>query len=232
MAPFGASRAGLMSVAEDDIPDSGTAQYQFDVRELNGFEDGNVVNDWTDTRISDVTASGSATYRENVLNGYSMLEFDGSDDGFVSAEGSLTNAPVAVIAVVAVDSLPADRERIIGYHTGNNRTNIGANSQEWEAFGGGSTHRGSGSTDVNLVSVWNEVADPGDNRLREDGSQTSEHTGDNTEGLEPVSIGYTDATDDTHWSEMIGFVEYHENISESELAVREQEIADYWGISI
>ena len=97
MAPFGASRAGLMSVAVDDIPDS--AILHLDAQSLTGFNDGQTVSTWSDESTEGNDLTGSAIYRENGINGNPSLEFDPAQDhGFT---GTMTTSlqPNAVFAV-------------------------------------------------------------------------------------------------------------------------------------
>ena len=72
MAPFGASRAGLMSVAEDDIPDS--VVYQYDARTYDGSDT------WTDdVGNQNMTIVGSPT-KSTLSDGSDSISGDGVDD--------------------------------------------------------------------------------------------------------------------------------------------------------
>ena len=71
MAPFGASRAGLMSVAVDDIPDSVV------VRNLMDEGSGTTAADAIGS--NDLSLSGP-TWQSGIGNGDFYLDFDGSDD--------------------------------------------------------------------------------------------------------------------------------------------------------
>ena len=69
--PLGASRAGLMSVAEDDIPDSAIAHYR--LAESSGDTLTDEIGD------NDGTASGASIVSNNYVGGYAR-DGDGTDD--------------------------------------------------------------------------------------------------------------------------------------------------------
>lgn len=224
---------GLRNLSVDNrIPDSPTAQYQYDATLLSGFQDGDTVSSWSDNRVSGVTITGGGTFRSgsNGIAANDAIAFDGSNDGFASNETRLS-LPAAAIAVVKTSSLPSSEQIIVGPAGDNSdRLKLGARNGSWFAFAGGGIMSGSSNASVRIVSVLSDGT--GTAKLREDGTQTDSDSdsGDNTEGLEAVSIGFDAANDRRYWDGLISFVEIHQGISESQLAAREQEIADYLGI--
>jgi len=215
----------------EPLPDSPTAQYQYDAQLLDGFTGGETVSSWTDQRVSSVTINGQGTYRPSAINGYAAVDHDGVDDGFDSNETTL-GLPVALIAVVDTSSLPSSEEDIIAPAGDNSdRLKLGASNGAWFAFGGGSVIQGSTDSSIQLVSCLSTGND--ELFLREEGTQTaSTINSDETEGVEAVSVGYEAANNRRSWTGSIGFAEIHQNITHSELATREQEIADYWDITL
>ena len=84
MAPFGASRAGLMSVAGDDIPDEGLL-HEHDAREISD------VDTWPDIAgDNDLSVDlGSPSVISDAINGQQAVEYDDdshSGDGFVGGD--------------------------------------------------------------------------------------------------------------------------------------------------
>ena len=80
MAPFGASRAGLMSVRRDAIPDS--VEYHYDATELN-VSDGSSISTWDDSvGGQDLSGGGGASFTNDGINGNPSVTFDGVDDYF------------------------------------------------------------------------------------------------------------------------------------------------------
>ena len=82
MAPFGASRAGLMSVAKDEIPDSGVPNelYRWNGVEI-GVSDGTSPFNWPESiaGLDDADAIGEPTFRSD-QGGVPASEYDGTDD--------------------------------------------------------------------------------------------------------------------------------------------------------
>ena len=90
MAPFGASRAGLMSVAEDDIPDSGNLQTNYDIQSETGYNDGNTVKPIQDFETTtDLDTGTGPTYKPSAFNSNPIARFDETDDA-LSASGSVS----------------------------------------------------------------------------------------------------------------------------------------------
>ena len=100
MAPFGASRAGLMSVVGDDIPDSGNLQAHYATRLLSGFSDGDTVDPFSDDAgANDAPAIGNPLYRTNILNSEPAVEYD-ADDHHDTGIDVDTDQPRSAYAVV------------------------------------------------------------------------------------------------------------------------------------
>ena len=81
MAPFGASRAGLMSVAEDDIPDSLEYQYFSTEQQYADSETVDPFEDSVEPKV-DLPATGSPTLNADSLNTVDAVELDGSNDEY------------------------------------------------------------------------------------------------------------------------------------------------------
>lgn len=220
----------LSAGAIDTIPDSATAQYQYDALTLDA-NDTDAISSWTDTRVSNLTLSGDGTYRSTGgPNGNPEVEIN-TDGWFTSNE--LTLSPnVALIAVVNRSSLPAGEEAVLGPAGANNdRMKMGTLDGNWYAFSGGTNSvilTGSTDAAVNLLTCF---YNGNDLKLREDGSQTDSGTGAE-ESFEAITIGSGDLTSTQQWNSGVTFAEVHQGITESELSTREQEIADYLGITL
>ena len=94
MAPFGASRAGLMSVAEDDIPDS--VEYQWVGGDYDESE-----GEWTD-RLSNITLTddeGSPTLESDQINGEPAVRYDGGEQSISNSNALDEDAPLTVFIV-------------------------------------------------------------------------------------------------------------------------------------
>ena len=74
MAPFGASRAGLMSVTRDDIPDSGLV-HDYDVMEQSTSDTSVLVD-----QVGNLDLTGNASGVSSGINGNPSFEYDGLDD--------------------------------------------------------------------------------------------------------------------------------------------------------
>ena len=77
--PLGASRAGLMSVAGDDIPDE--LEHQWDTRESN-VSDGTIESVPDQIGDIDLTAENGPDFVEGGLNGEDVAVLNGSDQAF------------------------------------------------------------------------------------------------------------------------------------------------------
>ena len=134
MAPFGASRAGLMSVAADDIPDSAIYRYPFAersddtlVEEIQG-ENGtaveltNVTGNWTENHAErgDGTNYGSlVAFSETEFSGPFSLEFsfESTDDSDKRIGGVKEGSQRIVLRIregnLAIQTSDIDNESII-----------------------------------------------------------------------------------------------------------------------
>ena len=115
MAPFGASRAGLMSVAEDDIPDSGLL-HDYNIEDLN-LTDGEAIETVPDSVGSeDLSVVGSPTYRTEQFNGFDVAELDGDADGLKSAFSR--SQPIVWFIVGDTADQGSDNATIVGNGSG------------------------------------------------------------------------------------------------------------------
>ena len=112
MAPFGASRAGLMSVAADDIPDSEIdPEYRWIASDLDLSDSDPVTSNWVD-RVSglELAPTGSPTFRSDIAGGQPAVEIDSVDDGFdlVSSLPHFDGAYTIIFVGVKLNSVDDD----------------------------------------------------------------------------------------------------------------------------
>ena len=96
MAPFGASRAGLMSVRRDAIPDNGLL-HDFNPESLD-LSDSDTVESWSDSEGS-LTVTGSAKYVETGHADKPAVEFNRSDGDVLSETDADVSQEFAIFAV-------------------------------------------------------------------------------------------------------------------------------------
>ena len=230
MAPFGASRAGLMSVAADDIPDSAVAHYDATQED---FSDGGSVSTLTDFSGSNNDATGGTpTFLVDQRNGNAVFDFD-SDDQLDSSTPDFAQPYSGVIAVQANDdgtdtSLFSAQSGASGDERGSLYYDFDSNELELRV--GDENPRG-GTPTTNWVVV-SFVVDGDDSEVRIDGS--TEFTGDAGDGAwSGISVGqrYTDAEG---LDGLVGEILYYDvDLRDSgELSEEEQRVANKWGISI
>ena len=104
MAPFGASRAGLMSVAADDIPDGALLYYRFD-------DDSDTTIAIDDIGDNDGSIDG-ATYDNESLAGDNALRFDGSDSIDMPLQPLPSDGDFTAIFAVNYDDEDGDQSLI------------------------------------------------------------------------------------------------------------------------
>ena len=162
MAPFGASRAGLMSVTRDDIPDSGLLR-DFDASSINAT-DNDSIDSWDDSQ-SETTLTGSGIYRDDGINGEPAVEFDGVDDYF-NGDGIDQNQPWVVFVVINQSST-GDRQNILdgtGFSL-STREDVGSGPQLFA----GEVLRFSDDATYNSDIIRVGVADGSNSEVRENG---------------------------------------------------------------
>ena len=210
MAPFGASRAGLMSVAGDDIPDSG--EYHFVAEDLDSGDD-----DFVD-RINDVSLSaiGSPSLGSDGLGGHNYVEYDGDDDGHGAASVDIIEQPFALISVVELLSTSGDNA-IMSVQEDSLSAMLwdGDSRDSWSSwFGDAMT--GSENDSENVVGV---VIDGDESEYRESGEVTG--TGDpGDRDIEDLAIGFNAAAPDR-----FGNIRFYESVV---IADRDQSKIDEW----
>ena len=110
--PFGASRAGLMSVVGDDIPDSGLKHEYFAQDETHN--DQSTGEQFTD-QIGDITlsAEGEPLFDFNGLSGSKSFVYNGTDDGHNATSSWLSGDgdEYTVAAVCRYDAVDRDNDQ-------------------------------------------------------------------------------------------------------------------------
>ena len=110
MAPFGASRAGLMSVAEDDIPDTAVAYLSTQDTETVSESSGTFT---VEDQAGGATVTGPATdYDADGINDNPALRFNADDVGPLSGSFNETLTDRLVVMMV----LDVDNEEVGGGH--------------------------------------------------------------------------------------------------------------------
>jgi hypothetical protein len=204
---------------------------QYDAQSAFGpSDDNNLVTSWTGEKQS-ITASGNgATVRSNGINGYRSLEFDGTDDFFAVSDAIWpdTEQPYTIIAVVELFSTGSFYQVTSGDQPDDEPGQLGWTGSDWIAFSGSAIF---GSTD-STVSLLTGVFDGSNGKLREDGTQTASGSIGGFD-LDSFAIGDLGGSKNLrNWEGYIGFVEVHDGLPTNGLSAREQEVADYWDITI
>jgi hypothetical protein len=210
------------------IPDSVVAQYN--AQKLSGLSGGDTVGTWPDRSAAspggDASSNGGPTYRSSGINGYTSVDFDGTDDQFTTPSDTLSQKFV-VFMVVNIDDTSANRA-VIGSQNSDMDFYYDDFNAGWAIFAGSGPLIGSNSTGRQLFVA---VFDGADSVIREDGTQTA--SGDiGTNGLDSLSIGWHENVGGRYWQGDIGFIEIHDGNVSNGLTTREQEIADMWGITL
>ena len=221
--PFGASRAGLMSVAADDIPDSEDLHARYDFSQ----EDGSMpVTDQTGNGFDLVTGSYSGTGVS--INGVQAGSFDGTDDTVRS--DTFSDLGEMMVSMVVDATSPFDSAQVWyqGFTDNGNYIGSGVTDTTWIILSDENTE-GSDNPDVNILTgIWENGA----LRLREDGVETVNLDSD----IRPhdiVSLASENPHNDRRYAEgAIGEVLVYENADNSRASDVEQYLADKWGVEI
>lgn len=209
------------------IPDSVVTH--FDATELSGFNDGDTVSTWPDEADgNDATASGSPVYRPNAINNNPAIEFDGANDSYDAPVG-VTSQPYTFISIVAntgsngIDAIVGTRSEPLVINE------YSHDDDQWQMFAGGNNQTGSGDIGVNVVSAR---YDGSNSALREDGAETAAGDAGGND-IDALNIGWSAIRTSRYWEGYIGLVEMHDvALTDSEIANREQTLADQWGITL
>jgi hypothetical protein len=204
---------------------------QYSAQQFN-LTDGDSVQTWPDQVGSFDATGGDPNYRDNIINGYPALEYDGSDDTLTVSDANFADIsqPYTIIAVVDFTQ-ESDGSRNPAFRGGPEPhgptpalggSNTG--TPGWRYYAGNNFVNGTEDDSINLFTTVFD--DPNNNsELREDGTQTA--TGSpGSNPLVELRLGTSD-TDD-----FIGFIEIHDGLPSNGLSTREQEIADLWDITL
>ena len=206
-----------------EIPDS--AIYQFDARQLTA-SDGSSVTEW-ECSVTGEAVSGIGTYIEDGINGRAAIELDGIDDGYLNSDFDDLEE-VTVFFVVELNNTSSQQ-----YLTGRINSSPVGHFFQWDdgwrmAVNSDSKDRVNEPGLQLITAHW----ESGNRQFRGDGDVKDSGSESMSEPLDSVSIGYEVENDRRYFEGLIGLVEYHENISISEVEEREDEIASEWGISL
>ena len=228
MAPFGASRAGLMSVAEDDIPDS--AIYQWDATELS-LSDGDSVSSWTD-EIGELELTGAATYRDDGINGVAAVEFDGTDDTLDSAIDSETQPYEIILVAFTNETSSTDGAGFLGWDSNDGFVVGGRGSGGIDALRSDGDDELQGDATDTDAHIWSAQFDGSESTIRRDGSDAN--TGSAGTGPIENSFALGSIDDGTNYlNGRIGEVLIYDSVlSASERGDEEDRLAEKWGITI
>jgi hypothetical protein len=130
---------------------------------LSGLTDGSMITTWTDSGSSghNFTAIGAPVYKTNILNGRSVVRFNGTTDGFVSASALALSTFTIIIVFYASGSGPAQQmiyEHSSNINSSNNGSYVltGTNNSIAVVRGGNKTARNFDTPNGNWgTSRWN-----------------------------------------------------------------------------
>ena len=227
MAPFGASRAGLMSTRVDAIPDSEALYAHFDAMEIDA-SDQDSLSSWDDlAEGNNASATGSPTFEESGFNSKPSVLFDGVDDAFQSSTFSSIEHPYTVFHVIELDSgASPDNTIFSGREEGDGGLNETYWRGNWAVFSGDRLD-GSSSDDVNLIT---SVYDENNSIIREDGSESG--SGDaGSRSWDQHTIGRSGSGNDRFWDgRIMELLLYPDRRSASEIDEVETYLTDKWDL--
>ena len=227
--PLGASRAGLMSVAADDIPDSQTLQVHYDAQDVESDQE-------TITSVSDLSGNGydldasehggsEFTYVTDGINGNPSFELDGGDHLFGPTFSSV-GQPYTIYTVVETFDFDSEAAAVSmnddGFHQHGHRAE---SDDGWVV---NSSTLLNGSTDSN-IAILGGIYDDSDSEIREDGAQTG--SGDAGDGdINSISVGRLRDRDGRYWDGLIGEVAVWNGIPDIDAV--DEYFAEKWDVSI
>lgn len=211
------------------IPDSVIEQFNAQSAFSTSDADSEV-NEWKG-ELDNITLTGdSPIVRENGINGFRSLEFDGVDD-HLGSNITDQNQPITIFMVFEAffgDSHSEDR-RMFWRDTADDDVFViyWDDDSEWTIETDSDDITGTNDSSINLLTG---VFDGSDSVLRENGSQTG--TGNlGSTSLQSIRLGNR-VSEDQGWDGYIGFCEIHDGLPSNGLETREQDIADLWDINL
>ena len=232
MAPFGASRAGLMSVAADDIPDSG-GLHEYWASQEDGFDDEDPINTLSD-QIADNDLSGTAMFREDDLGGRDAIDYDGTDDGH-SGDSAADDGEYTLLFVARLDSVDdsGDRTLYSNGDFGNDGFALRTRGGTFNVTHGGVASEGGSSADTDR-HLFTVRYDGSNLNLRIDGVDDFDRSvGYNSAGEnDDLTVGKA-PSDSENTNMTFGFARPHDrHIDGEELDDMEQSLADFYDINL
>ena len=131
--PFGASRAGLMSVAADDIPDSVVSHYD---ATKDDRETGSISSIPDRQEVEDLDDGTQVTLVSDGINGNSSYESNGVDNYLIYDPTETVGPPTTVIGIVEPFASTDDRDMFFDRGGGGLIEENGG----WEYFASEDTH--------------------------------------------------------------------------------------------
>lgn len=191
-------------------------------------DDGTTISSWPGENGEYTVTGGSPTVRENGINGFRSVEFNGSEDFLTTSFPSVESQPNTIFVVleylsadtstygIAVDGDTIRHSIEQGQGSGNNQINAGNNIN-------GGNH--------DSPTIITGVFDGTNGILRVNGTEVA--TGDvGTNGLDGMRFGEFSGGSN-HWYGYIGeVIPYPERLSSGEIEAQEEALSDKWNISI
>ena len=210
MAPFGASRAGLMSVSADEIPDSDLLQIHLDATDSATLPD---TTEWEDKSGNGFDLTGSYTeVATDRINGLDAVYFDGTDDLMDVAFGSAEAQPNYIYIVHEPKWGAASGETVFDADTADT-ARLFENSNGNESMFAGETLEGNAT--ATQPQITEMVFDGSNSEIRRD--DTDMATGDaGAADWDGVTLGARgDATNfcEVYIGEILGYYEQPDRAS-------------------
>ena len=227
MAPFGASRAGLMSVAKDDIPDSAISQYDASDSDTVVTSNGTVV-EWQD-KIGDNDLTGSfSSVEDGAVNGLDALLSDGVDDEMDVAYSQSVEPPFTTIFVFEQVS-DTDQGTLLS-NVGDRQYYANRDDDRWlfqiDDFDNISHPSGTNETFIHTV-IWDSTME-----FYQNGTFVG-NPDVNAIGLDGLAVAYRPDEDDRHHNLRNCEIRVYDSGLDSETRESEESgLADKWGVSI
>ena len=235
MAPFGASRAGLMSVAADDIPDSGLT-HDYDARALD-LSDSDTVDPFTDNFADkDLSAVGSPTYLTDQIGDQPVASYDGDGDGHEDdgpVEVGSNDEFMFAFVVVPQSDTDDNGTMIANFQEGEYGFAFGTDESEWRAASEGEVAFTVGSLTLNDPHAGIFGFD-GSNLILEIGEEqlVNESVGTDPRDESGFSVGFDGPRSQWHSDCQIGHVRPHDEMFGSDdRAEYINALEDSWGFT-
>ena len=225
--PLGASRAGLMSVGEDAIPDSAVARY--DPRQEST---GSVSSISDQIGGNDLTGSGSVV--DDGINGVQSFDTDDDENWDISQSDFTVERDWAINFVVELPAT-ATNNMLLGNNDDDNELVYWQDddSGNWNVRWGddGSVETGSSSTTNPFVGTFRAFGSSGGETLINNSTDIDATNNDGVDDLLGFSLG-SRADGDLQIDAKFGEVVIYDNPSESDLEDEVERLADDYGISL